>query len=89
MKDIELHILSQTDSAYEGTVFALNEKFKSAWDDEVHNSFHLLLTQTDENHSRIHSGTIEAETIYHTAVGFNIEELCQTAENLCRKVDSL
>lgn len=89
MKELEFTTVEQTDSLYEKASFSLSEKYKGAWDDEVHNSFHHLLFQINENHSRIHSGVIDAKEIYHTAVGLKVEELCQAANNLCREVDSL
>lgn len=89
MKEIDLSTLVQTDSMYEKASIALSERFKGAWDDEVHNSFHLLLTQIDENHTKIHSGSTEAEEIYNAAIALNIDGLCQTAECLCREVNSL
>ena len=89
MKEVDLTTLVQTDSMYEKAALALSEKYKGSWDDEVHNSFHPLLTQIDENHSKIHSGSTEAKEIYDAALALNIYGLCQTAESLCREVASL
>lgn len=64
MREIELTTLTQAETLYRNAVSAMNEKFKGAWDDEVHDSFHLLLTQIDDNHSQIHLGVIDAGEIY-------------------------
>ena len=89
MKEINLSTLTQTDSMYEKAALALSEKYKGSWDDEVHNSFHLLLTQINDNYSKIHSCSTEAGEIYDSVIALNIDGLCQTADNLCREVDSL
>ena len=89
MREVELNMLVQTDSMYEKAASALSEKYNGAWEDEVHNSFRLLLNQIDENHSMIHSGTAEADEIYQMALGLDVEGLCQTADSLCREVEAL
>ena len=89
MKEVDLTVLEQTDSKYGNAALLLSEKYKGAWNDEVHNSFRPLLNQIDENHSRIHSASTEAKQIYDAVKALNINGLCQTAERLCREVDSL
>ena len=89
MKELDLSMLGQTDSAYEKAAIALNEKYKGFWDDEVHNSFHLLLDQIEENRARIHSCATDAVEEYHAAVELDVEGLCRTAESLCREVETL
>ncbi len=89
MKTTDLKNLTFADKAFEMSAQEMNQRFNCAWDDEVHDSFRLLLKQIDDQRVNIHSISSNAETVMNRTDNLNFDGLCQTAENLCREVDSL
>ena len=89
MRSIDLTSLTQTDTEYEKAALALNEKYKGNWDDEVHDSFRILLNKVEENRSNIHSISFQVHSIVSATTALDIDGLCSTAKSLCREVQSL
>lgn len=85
MKTIDLSILAQTDKEYSSACLSLKEKYKGDWDDDVHESFRLLLTQIETNQASVHTIHNEANAIKSEVLDLNVEGLCRTANSLCKE----
>lgn len=89
MKNVDLSSLIECDNKYEKMCLTLAGKFKSEWDDEVHESFHRFVVQIHDNGRRLHSARTTAELISKAVDSLDIDEVIKKAQQLMREAKSL
>ena len=89
MKTVDLSLLSQTENSYKEALLSLKEKYKCNWDDEIHDSFSVFISQIEENVNNIHLAVSEIDLVKHSVHDINTEDLCKTAESVYREAESV
>ena len=89
MAKIDLSLLVNADVAYDKAANAVAEKYNTAWDDAVHDSFRRFVSQIKENGRRLHGVRISAELVEKALAALNIEEANAQAQGLAKEAENL
>ncbi|MBR1764619.1 MAG: hypothetical protein IJ746_04430 [Ruminococcus sp.] len=89
MKTVDLTKLYANDKELIRLIEELKKRYKCNWDDAVHDSYNNYIKEIVHYSSMIHK---ECDSIKETNAeigSVNIEEMKNTINDLCRRVDSL
>ena len=89
MAKIDLSPLVNADVAYDKAANAVVEKYNTAWNDAVHDSFRRFVSQITENGRKLHGVRTSAELIEKALAALNIEEANAKAQRLAKEAENL
>ncbi len=85
MKTVDLSPLKINDSEYEELSKTISDKYECEWDDAVHESYGLYVSQIQEHSRAIHVIRCKAEALVEELEGLNVDEMISKAESLCEE----
>ncbi len=89
MKHVDLSPIISCDSAYEHASSNLTEKYNSAWDDAVHDSFSRFVRQIQENGRKLHDIRTSAKLLEEAVDAHAVDALQSKSLALAKEAEAL
>lgn len=89
MRTVDLTPLIENDREYEKASSVVSDRFKSNWEDSVHDTYLRFVKEIRGYSDSIHRIRCKTESLAKEAEALNVDGILAKAESLCREANSI